>query len=378
MRYDTVQAHSMPSFIFVRRFAGQQPKVRGHSDMGLFEFNDVGIDLGTSSVLVYVRGKGIVLREPSVVAVERITGRILAVGEEARRMLGRTPGSIIAIRPLKDGVISNFDITERLLHHFLKKVVGSHIFFKPRVVVCVPSGVTEVEKRSVIDATEEAGARHTFLIEEPIAAAIGAGIDISEPRGSMVLDIGGGTTDIAIISLGGAVISDSIKIAGDKFDEAIVRYMRKKHNLLIGERTAEEMKIAIGSAYPRKEQVFIDVKGRNLISGLPQAIVVGSNEMIEALEEPLQSILECVRALFERTPPELASDIAESGICLTGGGALLYGMDKFVAEHTKVPCYVAEDPICCVAIGTGKVLENIDIYSNGAIYDYKRGEYFDG
>ena len=346
--------------------------------MGLFEFNDVGIDLGTSSVLVYVRGKGIVLREPSVVAVERITGRILAVGEEARRMLGRTPGSIIAIRPLKDGVISNFDITERLLHHFLKKVVGSHIFFKPRVVVCVPSGVTEVEKRSVIDATEEAGARHTFLIEEPIAAAIGAGIDISQPRGSMVLDIGGGTTDIAIISLGGAVISDSIKVAGDKFDDAIVRYMRKKHNLLIGERTAEEMKIAIGSAYPRKEQVFIDVKGRNLISGLPQAIVVGSNEMIEALEEPLQSILECVRALFERTPPELASDIAESGICLTGGGALLYGMDKFVAEHTKVPCWVAEDPICCVAIGTGKVLENIGIYSNGAIYDYKRGEYFDG
>lgn len=346
--------------------------------MGLFEFNDVGIDLGTSSVLVYVRGKGIVLREPSVVAVERITGRILAVGEEARRMLGRTPGSIIAIRPLKDGVISNFDITERLLNHFLKKVVGSHVFFKPRVVVCVPSGVTEVEKRSVIEATEEAGARHTFLIEEPIAAAIGAGIDISQPRGSMVLDIGGGTTDIAIISLGGAVISDSIKIAGDKFDDSIVRYMRKKHNLLIGERTAEEMKIAIGSAYPRKEQVFIDVKGRNLISGLPQAIVVGSNEMIEALEEPLQSILESVRGLFERTPPELASDIAESGICLTGGGALLYGMDKFVAEHTKVPAYVAEDPISCVAIGTGKVLENIGLYANGAIYDYKRGEYFDG
>jgi len=344
----------------------------------LFEFNDVGIDLGTSSVLVYVKNKGIVLREPSVVAVEKITGRILAVGEEARRMLGRTPGSIIAIRPLKDGVISNFDITERLLHHFLKKVVGSHIFFKPRVVVCVPSGVTEVEKRSVIDATEEAGARHTFLIEEPIAAAIGAGIDISQPRGNMVLDIGGGTTDIAIISLGGAVLSESLKIAGDKFDDAIVRYMKKKHNLLIGERTAEEMKIAIGSAYPRREQVFVDVKGRNLISGLPQSIVVGSNEMIDALEEPLQSILESVRTLFERTPPELASDIAENGICLTGGGALLYGMDKFVAEHTKVPCYIAEDPVSCVAIGTGKVLENINVYSSGAIYDYKRGEYFEG
>lgn len=351
---------------------------KGTFDMGLFEFNDVGIDLGTSSVLVFVKNKGIVLREPSVVAVEKITGRILAVGEEARRMLGRTPGSIIAIRPLKDGVISNFDITERLLHHFLKKVVGTHIFFKPRVVVCVPSGVTEVEKRSVIDATEEAGARHTFLIEEPIAAAIGAGIDISQPRGKMVLDVGGGTTDVAIISLGGAVLSDSLKIAGDKFDDAIVRYMRKKHNLLIGERTAEEMKIAIGSAYPRREQIFVDVKGRNLISGLPQSIVVGSNEMIDALEEPLQSILERVRTLFERTPPELASDIAENGICLTGGGALLYGMDKFVAEHTKVPCYIAEDPISCVAIGTGKVLENINVYSSGAIYDYKRGEYFEG
>ncbi|MDL2236038.1 rod shape-determining protein MreB [Christensenellaceae bacterium OttesenSCG-928-L17] len=346
--------------------------------MGLFQFNDVGIDLGTSSVLVYVKDKGIVLREPSVVAVKRITGEICAIGEDARRMLGRTPGSIIAIRPLKDGVISNFDITERLLNHFLKKVVGNRIFFKPRVVVCVPSGVTEVEKRSVIDATEEAGARHTFLIEEPIAAAIGAGIDIAQPRGNMVLDIGGGTTDIAIISLGGAVLSDSIKIAGDKFDDSIVRYMRKKHNLLIGERTAEEMKIAIGSAYPRQDQTFIDVKGRNLISGLPQALVVGSNEMIEALEEPLQSILECVRSLFERTPPELASDIAENGICLTGGGALLYGMDKFISEHTKVPCYVAEDPVSCVAIGTGKVLENINLYSSGAIYDYKRGEYFDG
>lgn len=345
--------------------------------MGMFEFNDVGIDLGTSSVLVYVKNKGIVLREPSVVAVEKITGKIYAVGEEARRMLGRTPGNIVAIRPLRDGVISNFDITERLLRHFLKKVVGTHIFFKPRVVVCVPSGVTEVEKRSVIEATEEAGARHTYLIEEPIAAAIGAGIDISQPRGNMVVDIGGGTTDVAIISLGGSVLSESIKVAGDRFDESIVRYMRKKHNLLIGERTAEEMKIRIGSAYPRKEQVFIDVKGRNLISGLPQAITIGSNEMIDALEEPLQNILETVRNLFEKTPPELASDIAENGICLTGGGALLYGMDKFVAEHTKVPCYVAEDPISCVAIGTGKVLDNIDKGFVNALYDYRRGDYFE-
>lgn len=345
--------------------------------MGMFEFNDVGIDLGTSSVLVYVKNKGIVLREPSVVAVEKITGKIYAVGEEARRMLGRTPGNIVAIRPLRDGVISNFDITERLLRNFLKKVVGTRIFFKPRVVVCVPSGVTEVEKRSVIEATEEAGARHTYLIEEPIAAAIGAGIDISQPRGNMVVDIGGGTTDVAIISLGGSVLSESIKVAGDRFDESIVRYMRKKHNLLIGERTAEEMKIRIGSAYPRKEQVFIDVKGRNLISGLPQAITIGSNEMIDALEEPLQNILETVRNLFEKTPPELASDIAENGICLTGGGALLYGMDKFVAEHTKVPCYVAEDPISCVAIGTGKVLDNIDKGFVNALYDYRRGDYFE-
>lgn len=348
--------------------------------MGFLEFNDVGIDLGTSSVLVYVSNKGIVLREPSVVAVEKITGRIMAIGEEARRMLGRTPGNIIAIRPLRDGVISNFDITQRLLQHFLKKVVGTRILFKPKVVVCVPSGVTQVEKRSVIDATESAGARYAYLIDEPIAAAIGAGIDISQPRGNMVLDIGGGTTDVAVISLRDAVLSESIKIAGDKFNDSIVRYMRKKHNLLIGERTAEEMKIRIGSAYPRKEQLFIDVRGRNLISGLPQAIVVGSNEMIDALEEPLQSILESVRSIFEKTPPELVSDIAENGICLTGGGALLYGMDKFIAEHTKVPCYVAEDPISCVAIGTGKVLENLEDFSIGtsAVYDYRRGDFFEG
>ena len=348
--------------------------------MALFELNDVGIDLGTSSVLVYVRNKGIVLREPSVVAVEKITGRMIAIGEDARKMLGRTPGNVIAIRPLKDGVISNFDITQRLLHHFLKKVVGTKIFFKPRVVVCVPSGVTQVEKRSVIDATEQAGARYAYLIEEPIAAAIGAGIDIAQPKGNMIVDIGGGTTDVAVISLRDAVLSDSIKVAGDKFNEAVVRYMRKKHNLLIGERTAEDMKIRIGSAYPRKEQLFMEVRGRNLISGLPQTIVVGSNEMIDALEEPLQTVLECVRSIFERTPPELASDIAENGICLTGGGALLYGMDKFIADHTKVPCYVAEDPISCVAIGTGKALENLDDFSIGtsAIYDYRRGDFFEG
>lgn len=345
--------------------------------MGLFEYNDVGIDLGTASVLVYVKNKGIVLREPSVVAIDRATGRMLAIGDEARRMLGRTPGNIVAIRPLKDGVISNFDITERMLRYFLRKVIGRRLFFKPRVVVCVPSGVTEVEKRSVLEASNEAGARKTFLIEEPIAAAIGAGIDIGAPYGSMVLDIGGGTTDIAAISLGGAVISDSIKCAGDKFDEAIIRYMRKKHNLLIGERTAEEMKIKIGTAYPRKEDVFMDVTGRNLISGLPRTVRVTGNEMMEALEEPIQMIFEALHGVLERTPPELAADISETGVCMTGGGSLLYGLDRLLTEKLKLPCYVAEDAISCVAIGTGKALEDIDKYSSGAIHDYRRGDYYD-
>ena len=335
--------------------------------MGFLEFNDVGIDLGTSSVLVYVSNKGIVLREPSVVAVEKITGRIMAIGEEARRMLGRTPGNIIAIRPLRDGVISNFDITQRLLQHFLKKVVGTRILFKPKVVVCVPSGVTQVEKRSVIDATESAGARYAYLIDEPIAAAIGAGIDISQPRGNMVLDIGGGTTDVAVISLRDAVLSESIKIAGDKFNDSIVRYMRKKHNLLIGERTAEEMKIRIGSAYPRKEQLFIDVRGRNLISGLPQAIVVGSNEMIDALEEPLQSILESVRSIFEKTPPELVADISNNGIVMTGGGSLVRGFDKLVTARTGIHAMVAENAIQCVAEGTGKSLDSIQDMQDGTM-----------
>ena len=336
---------------------------------------DIGIDLGTASILVYVKGRGVVLREPSVVAIEKNTGKLLKVGAEAQQMLGRTPGNIVAIRPLREGVISDYDMTERMLKEFIRKVTSFRLF-KPRVVICVPSGITEVEERAVIDAGIQAGARRVYLIEEPVAAAIGAGIDIAKPDGHMIVDIGGGTTDVALISLGGAVLSDSIKIAGDKFDDAIVRYMRKKHNLLIGERTAEEMKIRIGSAYPRREQLFIDVKGRNLISGLPQAIVVGSNEMIDALEEPLQAILESVRTMFEKTPPELASDVAENGICLTGGGALLYGIDKFISEHTKVPCYIAEDPISCVAIGTGKVLENIDSFTRGAIYDYRRGEYY--
>jgi rod shape-determining protein MreB len=346
--------------------------------MGFFgiSFNDIGIDLGTATVLVYVRGKGIVLREPSVVAVDRPSGRMLAIGEEARIMLGRTPGNIVAVRPLQEGVISNFHDTERMLRYFLRKIIGRRLFFKPRVVVCVPSGVTEVEKRSVIEATEEAGARHTCLIEEPIAAAIGAGIDIGAPQGNMVLDIGGGTADMAVVSLGGAVISDSIKIAGDQFDEYISRYIKKKYNMLIGERTAEEIKINIGSAFPRKEEAYMEVTGRNLISGLPKTITISSNETIEALQEPLNRIMETMHSVLERTPPELTADIAENGICMTGGGSLLYGLDRLLTERTKIPCYVAEDAVSCVAIGTGKALESIDVYSAGAVYDYRRGDYY--
>jgi len=344
--------------------------------MALFEFNDIGIDLGTASVLVYVKGKGIVLREPSVVAVNRTTGEIIAIGEEARIMLGRTPGNIVAVRPLRNGVISNFHDTERMLRYFLRKVIGRRLFFKPRVVVCVPSGVTEVERRSVIEATEEAGARHTGLIEEPMAAAIGAGIDISAPFGNMVIDIGGGTTDIAVISLGGIVLSDSVKVAGDKFDDAIIRYMKKKHNMLIGERTAEEIKINIGSAFPRKEQIHMEVAGRNLISGLPKVVTISSNETIEALEEPLNTMMETLHGVLERIPPELSSDIAENGICMTGGGALLYGLDRLLSEKTGIPCYVAEDAISCVAIGTGLALDNMDYYANGTVYDYRKGDYY--
>lgn len=323
---------------------------------------DIGIDLGTASVLVYVKGKGIVLREPSVVAIDKNTNKVHAVGEEARKMLGRTPGHIVAIRPLREGVISDYDVTEIMLEYFIDKVYGKRWFkfFKPRIIVCVPSGVTEVEKRAVIDATQRAGARKAFPIEEPIAAAIGAGIDISKACGSMVVDIGGGTTDIAVISLGGTVVSTSIKIAGDKFDEAIVRYMRKKHNLMIGERTAEELKINIGSVYPRKEKVSMEIRGRNLVSGLPKTLTVTSDEMLEALEEPAAGIIEAVHSVLEKTPPELAADISDRGIVMTGGGSLVYGLDKLISEKTGINVYIAEDAISCVAVGTGKALENIE------------------
>ena len=324
---------------------------------------DIGLDLGTASVLVYVKGKGIVLREPSVVAIDKTTDRILAVGEEARKMLGRTPGNIVAIRPLREGVISDYHVTEKMLKYFLNKVCSKSFFklFKPRVMICVPSGVTEVEKRAVEDAAMQAGARKTYLIEEPIAAAIGAGIDITKACGSMVVDIGGGTTDIAVISLGGTVVSTSVKVAGDKFDEAIVRYMRKKHNIMIGERTAEEIKIQIGTVFPRPKEVQVDVRGRNLVSGLPKTITISSTEIMEVLEEPVSSIIEAVHSVLERTPPELAADISERGIVMTGGGCLVYGMDKLLEYKTGIRVIIADDAISCVALGTGKTLDNLDI-----------------
>ena len=335
--------------------------------MNWFGNQDIGVDLGTASVLVYVKNKGIVLNEPSVLAMDVETGRILAVGEDARRMLGRTPERISAIRPLRDGVISDYDVTERMLRYFVKKVVGQRLIFRPRVVVCVPAGVTEVERRSVIDATIEAGARDTYLIEEPLAAAIGAGMDIAKPYGSMVVDIGGGTTDVAVISLSSLVVAETIKVAGDKFDDAIMRYMRKRHNLLVGERTAEEIKKNVGCAFPRRETIYMEVTGRDLMNGLPHTVSVGSDEMIEALEEPLASIIEAICQVLERTPPELASDISQRGIVMTGGGSLLYGLDRLISENTKVPCYVAEDPVSCVAIGTGRALESIDVFSDNLI-----------
>jgi len=320
---------------------------------------DIGIDLGTASVLVYVKGKGIVLNEPSVVALDRTTNKVTKVGEEAQRMLGRTPGNIVAIRPLRDGVISDYEITEKMLKHFLKKVCGKRIF-KPRVVVCVPSGVTEVEERAVIDAAEQAGASKAKLIEEPIAAAIGAGVDISKPYGTMIVDIGGGTTDVAVISLGGIVVSNSIKVAGDKFDEAIVRYVRKKHNIMIGERTAEILKTQIGCVYPRPEVLSMEIRGRSLLSGLPETVVITSTELMEALAETVGYIVEATHNVLERTPPELVGDISDRGIILTGGGSLIYGLDQLLSKELGINVRIADDPISCVAIGTGKALEHFD------------------
>ena len=318
---------------------------------------DIGIDLGTASILVYVKGKGVVLKEPSVVALDRDTNRIKAIGEEARLMLGRTPGNIVAVRPLRQGVISDYTVTEKMLKYFIQKAVGKQRFRKPLISICVPSQVTEVERKAVEDAAFQAGARDVKIIEEPIAAAIGAGIDIARPCGNMIVDIGGGTSDIAVISLGGTVVSASIKIAGDDFDDAIVRYMRKKHNLLIGERTAEDIKIRIGSAYPRPESVTVDVRGRNLVTGLPKTITVTSEETEEALKDTTSQIVEAVHSVLEKTPPELAADIADRGIVLTGGGSLLYGLEELIESKTGITTMTAEDPMTAVAIGTGRYVE---------------------
>lgn len=328
---------------------------------------DIGIDLGTATVLVYVKGKGIVIREPSVVAIDKNSEKILKFGREAQKMLGRTPGNITAVRPLRDGVISQYEITFRMIQHFIKRACGGSVIFKPRVIICVPSGITEVEERSVVDAATQAGAKRTYLIEEPVAAAIGAGIDISAPNGHMVVDIGGGTTDIAVLSLGGVVVSESIKVAGDKFDEAIIRYVRRKHNVLIGERTAEEIKIKIGSAWPREEPRFIDVKGRCLVQGLPRVVRISSHEIPDALEEPITAVIEAVCSVIERTPPELIGDILSNGIVMTGGGSLLYGLDRLITYATGVRTRVAERPISCVAIGTGKSLEHISHIPEGSV-----------
>ena len=318
---------------------------------------DIGIDLGTASILVYVKGKGVVLKEPSVVAFDRDTNRIKAIGEEARLMLGRTPGNIVAVRPLRQGVISDYTVTEKMLKYFIQKAVGKQRFRKPLISICVPSQVTEVERKAVEDAAFQAGARDVKIMEEPIAAAIGAGIDIARPCGNMIVDIGGGTSDIAVISLGGTVVSASIKIAGDDFDDAIVRYMRKKHNLLIGERTAEDIKIRIGSAYPRPESVTVDVRGRNLVTGLPKTITVTSEETEEALKDTTSQIVEAVHSVLEKTPPELAADIADRGIVLTGGGSLLYGLEELIESKTGITTMTAEDPMTAVAIGTGRYVE---------------------
>ena len=333
----------------------------------MFSFTkDIGMDLGTASVLIYIKDKGIVLNEPSVVALDKNTGKLLKVGADAQAMLGRTPGNIIAIRPLREGVISDYEVTERMIKEFLHKVMGFQLF-KPRIIICVPSGITEVEERAVIDAGIQAGARRVYLIEEPVAAAIGAGIDITQPEGHMIIDIGGGTSDIAVISLSGVVESSSIKIAGDQFNEAVVKYMRRKHNLLVGERTAEQMKMQIGCVFPKEEETTIEIKGRCLMTGQPKTITVTSTEMLEAFEEPVERILEAIHGVLERTPPELVADIANNGIVMTGGGSLVDGFDKLITARTGIHAMVAENAIQCVAEGTGKSLDSIQDMQDGTM-----------
>ncbi|MGM9531304.1 rod shape-determining protein [Intestinibacter sp.] len=332
---------------------------------------DIGIDLGTANVLIYVSEKGIVLEEPSVVAIDNKLNTVLAVGKEARRMIGRTPSHIDVIRPLKDGVISNYEITEKMLSHFIEKIVekkGFGRFVMPRIMVCVPTGVTEVEKRAVEDATKKAGAREVYIIEEPIAAAIGAGIDISQPNGNMVIDIGGGTTDIAVISLGGSVVSDSIKLGGDKFDQAIIKYIKKEYNVLIGERSAEKLKVEIGTAIKEDEPRTMNISGRNLVKGLPVTINVSSTEILEALNDCIEQIIAATKNLLEKTPPELAADISDTGIIMTGGGAMLHGLGQRIEESTGIKVILANDPLSCVAKGTGLSLGSLDLLETGGSF----------
>ena len=318
---------------------------------------DVAVDLGTANVLVYVKGRGIVLREPSVVAQDRDSGRVVAVGAEARRMLGRTPGHIVAVRPLREGVIADFDLTQVMLRHFLGRVTLRRALFRPRVMVCVPTGITDVERRAVVEAASQSGAGQTYLVEEPWAAALGASLDISEPAGQMVVDIGGGTTDIAVLSLGGIVLGTSVRVAGDKFDDAIVKYVRRRYNLLIGERTAEDLKVNVAAVLPEVRDVTADVRGRDLVTGLPATVQVTTAELAEGLRETTGEVVAAIRGVLERTPPELAADIVDRGLVMTGGGSLLAGLDQLVARETCVPVHVADDPLSCVVIGAGKALE---------------------
>lgn len=329
--------------------------------MGFFSISrDMGIDLGTANTLIYVKGKGIVLREPSVVAINSDVKRVMAVGNEAKDMIGRTPGNIIAIRPLKDGVIADFDVTQTMLKKFIEKVSPKSAFTSPRIFVCFPSGVTEVEKRAIEEATKHAGARDVLLMEEPMAAAIGAGLPVNEPTGSMVVDIGGGTTEVAIISLGGIVTSKSLRIAGDELDQAIINYIKKEYSLMIGERTAENVKIELGSAYETEDNKSLEIRGRDLVTGLPKVITINEEEIRGALKEPVTSIIDAIKTTLEKTPPELASDIMDKGIMLTGGGAMLRGLDQLINIETHIPVHIAETPLDCVALGAGKALDTID------------------
>ena len=322
---------------------------------------DIGIDLGTANTLVFMRGKGVIMREPSVVAVDTKTDTVRCVGTEAKQVIGRTPGSIVAVRPLKDGVIADFDIATSMLKIFIRRVCGSNLLFRPRIVICIPSGVTDVERRAVSNAAINAGAKQVMVMEEPMAAAIGAGLPIEEPTGNMVVDIGGGTSEVAVISLGGIVAARSIRVGGDEFDQSIIAYIKRKHNLLIGERTAEQIKIQLGSAYPMEQENTMDIKGRNLVDGLPKNLTITSEEIREALSESVASVIDAIKETLERTPPELSADIIDRGIMLTGGGALLHGLNELIHQETGIDVHIAEDPLDCVAAGAGTVLENLEL-----------------